>query len=1297
MIKNLLVSILGGAFVGWTTNSIAINMLFKKFFGRWGGVIESGYKGLIQNLSRLVEQKLVNAKTLETEIQKQNFNNTLCLWVKEILEKELPGKTKNLYVGDIPGIDETLACLSEYFEHEKSLPDALNGITFGQILSEDAYRYIVDNNAGKIISVAAEYKDIALETLNDFFSDRTFRDMFSENFINNIKENINEAARKIDFSRININQDFEEFLNLAGIDDIIKKIEEFAGETRIGELISDPHTAAKMLLNHAANFVERGDGRSLLLEAAGEFINAAETIDTKIADIAHPALIETIIIFIKRAAPKIIDRLILFIMDSRDEIDSIIDDAAEQHFNRNGRLNNPLQAFLFGAASKRASFTNKIIETLSQNRGKTGEKLAAEFTTYIKKTSIGKTVSVLKKSGLVNAEIIADTVTEKLHNLNTENIELFALIIDVKIKNLFPNLDFSFIRTKLLPHLFGTLKHFLNNESGSGGLQEKINTMIYFFMSKRIHDTVDFRKAAFKMNEADIKEFLLRSLPKLKNINAGTFLAGMITAIPWKSAANRLKFCRINGIYGVLQNETLYGKTADAVQNLIRRNLDTILGGNVFEIAKNELDVLSPPQVNSMVQDFMGTQLKPINIMGALLGGLAGALTVFAALFFRLPSAFLWTMFAAYGLVFAFTGIGTNWIAVKMLFHPYKRIAGLNFPPFIGVTALKQAEFAAGIANIIQQNMLNEASLRRFYAEKKDALYALCRERLAAEDYSFIDDFFSDEPRLAAAVDGIFDIFCDYIKNSYTKAAEHLDKFITGRIEAGGVYDFAGVLRDVLFTKIKSGEFAAYAGKQIEERIIDKDKPEYDISKIIDTLFESLYRYTRQNLKNFCAKAPYRYAAAFNAYIEGHTPANLTDVTPAIAEIAAILPQKLPSAIAWLAGGQMTDGRRLKDCFGGIFPALIKGNGRLINGMICGLAASQKPAIVSKIMDESGGESLLNRIVKRATNALMREDVEAITGIVIDEKLFPFLEAHRNAVLNILDDTLELPLGSDSKIFNKENTELVLSHLFAAAPVSHAVKKLSTSYLNALAGIKLKNLLAPLNMDTMDGFMEKSSPIVNIVVSQITLRLDDRTVETSLNKLFNQLISKIFDGRPVYSMLHGIDIEHELSRISILFFNNNGAAETTKLILGGLLQKILSDKNFYDHAIFRRDMSFFLRSCVNENGDGCSLRALKPFLAGLLRGAGGVISPPAKNAVFGDYILPSMFNSCENQFPDIVNSLSLYSVVEREIKGMHPAEIETVFYSFAGGYFKKITLYGWIGLFGGLLSYAFGCLVQFLF
>lgn len=1282
--NNLLVSIVGGALAGWVTNSIAVSMLFKKFFGRWGGVIESNYKELIQNLSLLVEQKLVNARTLDGEIKSAAFNNTLRLWVKEILEKELPAKTENLRVRDIPGIDETLKNIISYLERE--IPSALSGISPGQIFTEETYRGFVEKNAGKTASSAALCRGTAAETLNGFFSERAFSGVLSKDFIHGIKANIYEAACKIDFARLDTEYYLETFTDIIGIDGIIKKIEAAAGDARIGGIApDDPSGAARAALDHIADFLEGGAGREAFHDAVNEFINAAETLDTKVGGILHPDLIENLNAFIKRAAPALVDRLILFVIDSREEIDSLIDDAAKQHFSRNNKANNPLQELVFGAVSKRIGFTNKIIEILSQNRALAGENLAAEFNAYIKKVSAGEIVSELKKSGIVNAGIIADALPTKLRALRLQNNKAFTALTDTKIKNIFTP-DFSFIKTMLLPRLLGAAKKYLQRESQNGGLREKIspaiNTLIDFFAAKKIRDAVDFTKINFDVNETGVKNFMRELWRGGAGLDAGR-LAGEMTRILPERIIERVKDKNINAVCNTLQNQALYGKAADAVQRLVLRNLDTVLGGGVFDIAKSELDTLNPRQVNDLVHGFMGRQLKSINIMGAVLGGIAGLVTAAAAVFFKPPPGFLFTAFAAYGLVFALIGVFTNWIAVKMLFRPYKKIAGLNFPPFIGITALKQSEFAAGIAKIIQQNMLNADALRRFYEKKKNDFLARREERISDENHSLIADFFSDETRLTAAVDSL----CDYLKASDTEFAEYIDDYITGKIESGRAADLGKDLTEALFKKIKDGG-ASYLGGKLQERI--DDLTERQSAKITGALLDMFYQFLRENLQNIRgAKMPRRLETAFARYIENHTLNDLAG-KEALSGFSKWFLEKIllkPAAVSRLAAGITADGRRpLRDYFGGAVPELLRNSGGFVNAMICRLANKNKPVIVSRIMDGGGGASFLERLVKQAANAMMHKDVEAITEIVIDEKLFPFLEARRDAVLGIADGVLDDALHVDSRVFNEENISHALSGLFAPEQFQAALKNLINVYLQNISGVKLKNMLSPVGMDTIGGLVERSYPA--LIISEITARLEYGTARKRLNDFFYALLSKIFDGQPVSYLLRGIDIEAEFRGLN--FFDNAGVEKNTKIILENILRQILSDKDFYPHELFRRDVSIFLRNIAGENG------AARRTFRSLFHSAGGMISPQTENAVLDSYMLPSVFNSGGKLFPNLVNALSLYSVAEREINAMSPAEIESVFYSFAGTYFKKIILYGWIGLFAGLLSYALGGLLPHL-
>jgi uncharacterized membrane protein YheB (UPF0754 family) len=1320
VIPELLISVLGGALVGWITNSIAVNMLFKKFLGRWGGVIESNYKELIQNLSRLVEQKLINTQTLQKEIEKEAFKDILHTWVKDILQNELPEKTKNLYVKDIPGIDTTIKHFTDYIKHER-LP--LDGITLKQILSETSFHNFADRNISKLCSDSSKYKNTADETLNNFFSNRAFEDFFSENFINQIKININKIIGEIDFSQYGavFDQVFEQLVNSPCIGAAIEKLENYMGGVSISELMEasriPQYETPRALLDYIADFTESARGKELLRNLINELINEAGKLDISVSSILHPRLIENISRFIESKAPGLIDRLILFVNESRYEIDKLIDEAAKQHFNKNGTINNPVQAFVFSALTGNSGFTNKIIEVLAQNRDKAGEKLCLEFNEYLNKTSVSAIISQFRidNAGILDAENIANAINKKLRNIRFENFEVLTAIMNIKIKNIIVNIDLSFIKTKIIPYIFNKLKQFFCGNTANQKLQEKINSAIDSFVRRNIGGTIDVKNILCNISEAGVKDIIFSQWENAANIDIGSIAADTAAAssaaavsagkIQFTNIKEDIKNYNINDIYNALQTENLYGKAASAIQTLITDNLDTILGANVFDIAKNELSVLSPSQVNKVVQDFMGTQLKPINIIGAILGGLAGAVTVFITYLLKTPESFTWTLFAAYGLIFSIVGIATNWIAIKMLFHPYRKIFSLNFPPFIGIAAYKKAEFASGIAKLIQQNMLNKAALQRFYAEKKDGLLLQCKERLSAENYKFVDDFFADDLRRAAVIDSVFNFLRVYIKKSGGELAECIDNYITKQLESGHLENLAKLIQDALIKKIKSNNFSEYIGKKIQESAAGKSLS--GIPWIAGAIIDICCQYLQSTFNIEKITALLRpYEAALDSYIESYIENNsLNDfagkermdaLVKLLSEKASYLLQKSAGGIAGiLAKRKFQKQQSLKNCCGEIIPALLNKN-RVID-IICRIASNQKPVIVDNIMDGAGGASFFGQIVKQAANALMRKDIEAITEIVIDEKLFPFLNTRRSEVLGIVNNLLESPLNFDCKIFNKDKMEAVLSRLFAGGIFLGAARNISAEFLNYAASTKLKKMLLMINVSTLPELLARFSPLLKPLLFEISIYLNggDPAAESSFKKIITPVFLAVFKDIPVASILQGIDTGSEIHKMLVQFFSDKTALKNTTQILDNALQKILSDKNFYDHVIFRKDLSEFMINCA-DGGDAMR-RRFAPFFSGLFCNINTLIDPAAKNAVCGDYLLPAIFNACGNQFPNLANTLSLYAVVEQEINMMSPKEIKEMFYSFSGSYFKKIILYGWIGLFGGLLSYALGCLAARLF
>jgi uncharacterized membrane protein YheB (UPF0754 family) len=1293
----LFISVIGGALVGWITNSIAVNMLFKKFFGRWGGVIENSYKELIQNLSRLVEQKLINTHTLRDEMKKPAFNGTLLSWIRNILQKELPAKTENMRFKEIAGFDETVSRLADYLSVEcksliKNIVEALDGIELQNILSEEAYRYLVERNTGKIFADDTDCKKLIGTALTDFFSRQQINSLCSANFIEQIKKNINGIIEKTDFTAFDgdIDKCLEKITEKSGI---IESIEKAAREISLSDFMGDSDNTA--LFNYVADFTESGRGKDLPRSVIAKIIDEAESLDTGIASIFKPELIENIAKFIERHSPEVTDRLILFVEGSRDEIDRMIVEAAGEHFR--GKANSMIQGILFGTVSSQISFSDKIIEMIKQNRKEICQMLNDLFMNYIHNMTIGGIVSQLKKNENFNPEHLADMISRKLRNLPSDNPEIVKTIMAIKLKALAPDIDLALvaaIKTKLLPRVFDEFKKTVFHKTENGKLSEKVNAFIDSLAAKHIGDVIDIN--AMPINENSVKRFMLRLWPlaaksKIHPRFTDDFLNMKLV---FENMAEHIKERNINDACGVLRNETVYAKFADTAQAIISGKLDVILSGGVFDIAKSELSVLSPQEINGMVQNFMGRQLKPINIIGAVLGGIAGALTATAASFFNAPQVFTWQLFVFYGIVFALAGIGTNWIAVRMLFRPYKRIFGLNFPPFVGVAASKQGEFAKSTAKLVRENMLNESALRRFYGQKKALLALRCKQGLIDTNYSFIDEFFAEEGRVQAISNGTFDSLAKIIKASNMKIAEYIDGYIAKRLSVDDTANITVVLRDALIQKLRSGALAGIISEKIQDCMAKKKLSEYNISAVIDSFLNNM----DADLSGLIGRLN-AYEAKYDEYIENHSLNDLRDNKPADkageyqSEKFGALMREAAHGITLFLGACTIEMRQSpKTCFGGIIPILVKSNSGHIIDAVCKMAAKHEQVIADKIIGSIGGtsgSSLFGMLKKQAVNLVMRNEIEAIVEIVIEKKLPTFLTAKQESFLGVIDGALEHGFDFDSEVFDKDNLNTAIQRIFTAAATVETVNRISAAFLNEIGSAKLKSLLAALNIHSGEELLKRASPLIDSAFLVARERLSDKTTRAEINTQINSVLKKILGKVSTSELLRGINIEAEARLMSDCFFNDGTVLDHIGETIDAAAQKILGDKDFYRHDLFQKDISAFITAGFDEN-DAVLRGALVPFLNKTFRNINTLITPEAKCVIICDCIVDAIFESADGHIPGLVNAISVDTVVEREINAMSAQEIEELFYGFAGEYFKKIILYGWIGSLGGLLSYALG-------
>jgi len=166
-----------------------------------------------------------------------------------------------------------------------------------------------------------------------------------------------------------------------------------------------------------------------------------------------------------------------------------------------------------------------------------------------------------------------------------------------------------------------------------------------------------------------------------------------------------------------------------------------------------------------------------------------------------------------------------------------------------------------------------------------------------------------------------------------------------------------------------------------------------------------------------------------------------------------------------------------------------------------------------------------------------------------------------------------------------------------------------------------------------------------------------------------------------------IELKKELSNIVNLLKTDDKVIAELAVIIDDVLVTIEKNPQFYDDTLLRKDIAGFFMEMESTEG----WKVLEPFAVDTLnecfKRLNACLKSETKNALINEYIINAAINSLVKLFAEIIRIINVEAVVVREVNNMDPANIEKLFYKFAGTYFNKITIYGWIGVFGGLISY----------
>ena len=254
------------------------------------------------------------------------------------------------------------------------------------------------------------------------------------------------------------------------------------------------------------------------------------------------------------------------------------------------------------------------------------------------------------------------------------------------------------------------------------------------------------------------KQAIVTGLVRMQNATAHSLLAqanpadigsavqakvtGVLRAADWQSCSSLLE--------AVADNSKAYRPLLlDEAQRLARQAAQ----GKLAPVIAQKLAALPDADLEKIMSDFMESELKPINVIGAVAGGLVGAMfgwyNPVSTADLPMAAAVLCSC-GLYGLI----GYATNVLAIKMVFEPYEpwRLLGLHVPCTPGIFAKKQPQLAVGMADFVQGNLLNEDGLRSAFADNKNAILQSLSQSAATKLVPLVEQQLHDKQELFAGL-----------------------------------------------------------------------------------------------------------------------------------------------------------------------------------------------------------------------------------------------------------------------------------------------------------------------------------------------------------------------------------------------------------------------------------------------------------------------------------------------------------------------------------------------------------------
>ena len=1369
-------AVLGGGFTGYVTNDYAVKMIFKEYypFGiKVGGVIIKTREKFVENVSALVERDIINNRTIENELEKFEFQKAFYNLVADILKKHLYNNTADINVSQIPGSEMSFYNFERIFEsHANTLTEELIGplldlIDADVLLSKEQSEYLAEQ-IFTILLQELEENDVIEDFINGFYRENKeamLSDFIAPKVFKSLDTNLKEATNglhqtlQLDFDE-RINTVIKEICGTLELKKVISNLEQSVKEKTLMQLLGKDRSAnvANDLLQKAVQALKTPEGQKVLINFADKIISILKTVKSPLLSIMSEELNERFENYLEKYLPGLIEKILLWLRKNKDEInyllnqsvDDVLDAESSGFFNLKGKAKKMLKdAFVDNVADK-YQVVEKVLKYIKDETDikVISIELSKEIIKYLKTKEVSEIIGNLEEKGFIKADYIVKLINNNIEeNIGSLDLSLFDNLFEHRIGD-FVDIDLSrnleyFITNILLEQL---KNKFLYSPKGTKLLQNEISDKIMEISTGKIGvlcSEESFAELASKTNDkvirkielekAAIKETIKQeiaknfcdkkirhlcsenTLQKINKITADKSVEFVHESIPF-FLKTPVKNC-----YDYLnaQRNTAKSLTGMAME-LSKKNLHFMLEGRIRAAVAANLSKLPDAEIQKIVENFMGKELKPINWFGALLGGATGLLT------YDLLSSPALLLFSNFDyiltiVVYSLVGYGTNVIALKMIFQPYyeKKILGLKIPFTPGVISKQKPRFAKSMAEFVNEKLLTANAVTDIFLDKRQVIAENFKENIAADNYKKLQQALIDNSDIIA--DKVLVLSIKYVE-------ENKEKIINNLMEE---------VKDISLSKFDYSKIETQFNPAIAKKVENMDRPisvyindllqsEKSLQQLLPSFFlAGIYASTDKLLdekirilidyaedKNKIMEIVAALSDDFDSLIDKSMYELITDkqMITIKESISSYLLTKLQDKESreqlfnWIEekfSKELRPEKRIDELFGGMLVKLLQQNAKFIINEIIDKAQDKlkdNRSIIKKEVYRRFRESSGTGMKAADTVLDIESSIYDVVDDLVEEKFPEYLGCKKKELQDIFISFIRTKIAashvSDIGIeLNAEGIINIVDSLLSNKTVEGSLKGISDNLVDYVLKMPLKDLLSVVSVkEVLDVYKIFAKEIEEARINLTRSIKEKRTILVDeAGTLIAEIIDKALLNLPVKQLCADISQE-DIRKIAKYTIQELVESDSFNKQLCTYIKTVIKEIKYkqsddlLDFAILKHDSLLVIDKILADEV------ALQEMASGVEKSLGRffksdetILTTETKDYIINIVVI-SLLDSLEDHILNIINAVNVQRVTEQQVNAMEPAEIEAMFNSFAKPYFNKIEKYGLSGGAIGLIT-----------